>query len=346
MLKATALAHPNLAFLKYWGKKDSQLNIPLNPSISMNLGGVHTVTTVVFDSELKQDVVYLGGAGATPKFDARITKHLDRIRAYAKSDLFAKVYTENSFPAGTGFASSASGFAALSLAASGALDLKLSERELSIFARRGSGSACRSIPDGFVEWIEGEDSESSYARVLAPRDHWDIVDVAVIVSREEKKVSSTEGHELAQGSPFWEARASMLPGRYERMRKAILDRDFGVFGREIELEAMMMHCIMMTSVHEEGGVWHPGIYYWLPDTLAIISAVQGWREQGIEVYFTLDAGPTAHLICQAKDKQAVIEAVERLGEQEKRVWTIAINEPGEGARLVGDELNPTYVANR
>lgn len=337
MQKATALAHPNLAFLKYWGKRDSKLNIPLNNSISMNLGGVYTRTTVEFDAALSEDEVIVVGQGEEAKFDRRVTRHLDRIRSIAQVDTHARVKTENSFPAGTGFASSASGFAALTLAAAAALSLDLDQRQLSILARQGSGSACRSIPDGFVEWIAGETNEDSFARQLAAPDHWDIVDVAVAVSQEQKKVSSSEGHELALNSPFWDVRASLLPSKYERMRQSILERDFATFGRELESEAMMMHSIMMTSAHEDGGSWYSGIYYWLPDTLELISAVQGWRSQGLAVYFTLDAGPTVHLICTADTKTAVLNAVQTLrSKRGDRSWVVTENQPAVGAHLIAN----------
>ncbi|MBZ0282922.1 MAG: diphosphomevalonate decarboxylase [Anaerolineae bacterium] len=335
MQKATALAHPNLAFLKYWGKRDSKLNIPLNNSISMNLGGVYTQTTVEFDNALAEDEVLVVGQGAEAKFDRRVSKHLDRIRSLAQVSTRARVKTQNSFPAGTGFASSASGFAALTLAAAAALNLNLDERQLSILARQGSGSACRSIPDGFVEWIAGETSEDSFARQLATPDHWDIVDVAVAVSQEQKKVSSSEGHELALNSPFWDVRAGLLPSKYERMRHAILERNLVTFGQELETEAMMMHSIMMTSAHHDNTSWYSGIYYWLPDTLELIMAVQTWRADGLEVYFTLDAGPTVHLICLESNKSMVAEAVRRLATQHDRLnWVITENHPAPGARLV------------
>jgi len=335
MKKATALAHPNLAFLKYWGKRDSKLNIPLNNSISMNLGGVYTQTTVEFDPSLPEDEVVVKGRDEAAKFDRRVSLHLDRIRSIAQINTRARVETLNSFPSGTGFASSASGFAALTLAASAALNLELNQRQLSILARQGSGSACRSIPDGFVEWIAGETSEDSFAQQLAAPDYWDIVDVAVAVSQEQKKVSSSEGHELALNSPFWGVRAELLPGKYERMRRAILERDFTTFGRELETEAMMMHSIMMTSTHVDNESWHSGIYYWLPDTLELIMAVQSWRSDGVSVYFTLDAGPTVHLICGAVDKSTIVSAVQNLGVMRgDRQWVITENHPAVGARLI------------
>lgn len=335
MNQATAVAHSNLAFVKYWGKRDAALNIPLNNSISMNLSAARTTTTVRFDSGLSADAVLLEGQGAAPKFTARVSRHLNLIREMAGVQMPALVKTSNTFPASTGFASSASGFAALSLAASAALGLELSERELSILARRGSGSACRSIPAGFVEWQAGISSEDSYAVQLAPESHWDIVDVAVLVTSDEKDVSSTEGHELALNSPFWQARAGLLPDRLEKVRNAILSRDFATFGREIEAEALSMHAIMLTSAFEGKQAWHPGIFYWTPDTLRLLLAVQQWREQGLAVYFTLDAGPTVHLICPAALEMTIINAVHTIGES---AWTVIASRPAPGVHLIEEPV--------
>lgn len=335
MTQTTAVAHSNLAFVKYWGKRDAALNIPLNNSISMNLSEARTTTTVHFDTSLKADKVLLDGQEVTPKFAARVSRHLDLIREMAGVQTRAVIKTRNTFPASTGFASSASGFAALSLASSAALGLKLSERDLSILARRGSGSACRSIPAGFVEWQAGTESEDSYAMQLAPETHWDIADVAVLVTSDEKSVSSTEGHELALNSPFWQARAEMLPGRLAAVRRAILERDFATFGREIEAEALSMHAIMLTSAFEDDQAWHPGIFYWTPDTLRLLLAVQQWREQGLEVYFTLDAGPTVHLICPAALETTIIEALYALNQPD---WTIIASRPAPGAHLIEEAV--------
>lgn len=335
MTQATAVAHSNLAFVKYWGKRDATLNIPLNNSISMNLSAARTTTTVRFDDSLNDDNVLLEGQEVSPKFAARVSRHLDLMREIAGVQTRALIKTRNTFPASTGFASSASGFAALTMAASAALGLALSERELSILSRRGSGSACRSIPAGFVEWQAGTNSDDSYAFQLAPESHWDIVDVAVLVTSDEKSVSSTEGHELALNSPFWQARTELLPQRLNRVRQAILERDFATFGREIEAEALSMHAIMLTSAFEGDRAWHPGIFYWTPDTLRLLLAVQQWREQGLEVYFTLDAGPTVHLMCPAAAETAVTEAVYALNQEG---WTIIASKPAPGAHLIDEAV--------
>lgn len=336
MGRATAAAYANLAFVKYWGKTDHDLNLPLNGSISMTLSEAKTTTVVEVDETLSTDHVILAGANLPDdsRFAQRVSRHLDRLRVLAGSSLHARIATENTFPAATGFASSASGLAALTVAGAAAYGLKLTERELSIIARQGSGSACRSIPAGFVEWFAGSDDSSSYAAQIAAPQHWDIVDVAVIVSANEKQVSSSLGHRLALRSPFWEARQGLLPQRLEVVREAIMQRDFETFGRELESEALAMHTIALTSAYEDRGHWRSGIYYWTPDTLQLLLAVQEWRGDGLPVYFTLDAGPTVHLICPAVRQNDIIEAVKLC--QKDRQWSILVNRPAPGAHLLSE----------
>src|SRR5690348_6851267 len=168
-MKATAIAPANIAFIKYWGKKDAGLRLPYNPSISMNLNGATTTTTVEFSgSNTKDSVELLEEGGFHQEETIRVIQHLDIIRQKAGVKTYARVATKNTFPRATGAASSASGFAALTVAAAEALGMKLSEKELTMLARLGSGSACRSIPDGFVKWEAGETSEASFAHSLYP----------------------------------------------------------------------------------------------------------------------------------------------------------------------------------
>jgi len=232
------------------------------------------------------------------------------------------VISENSFPVGAGLASSASGFAALSLAASKAAGLELSQRELSILARFGSGSACRSIPGGFTEWAAGTSSEESFARQIAPPEHWDLRDVIAIVSRAPKRVGSTEGHALAPSSPFFQARLASVADRLPQARAALLESDLATLGRLIEEDAVSMHAVMMTS--------RPPIYYWLPGSIQLIHEAQNWRAGGLEVYFTFDAGPNVHLICQAADQAEV----ERQLKDIEGVLEVIASGPGPGARVI------------
>src|SRR5512140_3799174 len=202
MSSATAQAFANIAFIKYWGNRDNALRLPANGSISMNLDGLYTRTTVSFQRSLPYDELIINGREIAGPALERVSCMLDLVRDQARTRQQAEVVSENNFPSGAGIASSASAFAALALAASNAAGLSLSEAALSRLARQGSGSACRSIPGGFVEWYAGTSDEDSYAATIAAPDHWTLVDCIAIVSDMHKKTGSTEGHAIAASSPL------------------------------------------------------------------------------------------------------------------------------------------------
>lgn len=289
-LSATALAHPNIAFIKYWGNQDQELRIPSNGSVSMNLEGLFTRTRVTFHESLESDQLILGGEKQLGQPLKRVSNLLAHVRNLSEMRRFARVESENNFPMGTGIASSASAFAALALAASKAAGLSLSEQELSRLARRESGSASRSIPAGFVEWQAGNTDENSYSFSIAPQDHWDLVDCVAIVSQEHKATGSVEGHALASSSPLQNARVAEIANHLDICRKAILNKDFQTFAEICEHDTNMMHAVMMTS--------SPRLIYWQPATLAIMHAVRTWRNEGFPACYTIDAGPNVHVLCE------------------------------------------------
>ena len=289
-LTSTAVAHPNIAFIKYWGNRDDALRIPSNGSISMNLEGLTTQTRVTFDSNLPDDIFDLNGIRQSGQALKRVSSHLNLIRGIRGVAMHAHVLSDNNFPTGSGIASSASAFAALTLAATTALGLQVGEKDLTRIARRGSGSACRSIPGGFVEWVAGESDKDSFAFSIASPDYWDLSDCIAIVGPEHKKVSSTEGHALAGTSPLQHARVEDAPRRLDICREAVQKRDFGELAAIVELDSTMMHTIMMTST--------PPLFYWEPATLNIVKAVTAWRKNGIPAAATIDAGPNVHVICE------------------------------------------------
>src|SRR5688572_11992355 len=272
MTTATAQANPNLAFIKYWGNRDNTLRLPLNGSISMNLDGLTTRTTVSFQHSLAFDELIINGHEVTGTGLNRVAYILDVIRGMANIHDRAEVITENNFPSGAGIASSASAFAALALAGSKAAGLNLSEAELSRLARRGSGSASRSIPGGFVEWQMGTTDEDSFAFSIAPVDHWKLVDCVAIVSASHKKTGSSEGHAIAPTSPLQAARVADASRRLDLCRKAILNCDFASFASIVELDSDMMHAVMMTS--------SPALHYWKPASMAVMDCVRQWRLEG------------------------------------------------------------------
>jgi len=326
-LSAIACAHPNLALVKYWGQRDAALNLPANGSLSLNLSGATTTTRVTFDTELVEDEVVINSEPADVVAHARVVAHLDRVRDLAGSTSRAQVISSNDFPANAGVASSAAAFAALSLAATHALGLELDERRLSILARKGSGSACRSIPGGFVEWVAGEDDASSYAFSLAPADFWDLRVVTVAWPGMRKRYSSLQGHRAAPTSPFYAARLAGIAHTLTEVRTALLTRDFAALGRAAEREAASLHAIAMTST-VAAYPWLSGLLYVAPETLRLVQAVQSWREAGLQVYATLDAGPSVHLLCLDEDEAAVRAAVAAALADPHRV---IISRPGRGA---------------
>ena len=325
-MKATAIAPANIAFIKYWGKKDEKLRIPANASISMNLSAAYTTTTVEFSENFIRDSVELIDGSFSDKEVARIILHLDRIRARVGFAYCARVLTKNSFPKGTGIASSASGFAALTIAGCAAAGLSLSEKELTILARLGSGSACRSIPDGFVEWTNGEASEDSYAHSLFSQKYWDIRDLLCIVETKKKEISSTKGMELVSTSPYWEMRQKEIPERIARVKDALKEKNIKLLGETIEEDCLSMHNIMNTQ--------KPPIYYWTATTEDCIKEVTAIRASGVFAYFTIDAGPNVHIICEAKDETKVLSRVKQIS----GVQSVLVNAPSVGTRLINNHV--------
>lgn len=325
MHRATAIAHPNIAFIKYWGHADAALHVPANPSISMVLDCLQTRTTVDF-RVLRKDEVIIDGITASPAARTRVSEHLDRVRALAGSDLRARVRSESNFAVGAGLASSASAFAALTLAATTALGLDLPLQQLSALARLGSGSACRSIPGGFVEWMVHPD-RSATARSIAPPEHWALCDCIALVSTRHKKVSSIRGHEAAPSSPLHTARVRDATLQAPACRQAIERRNLAALGRIAERDAVMMHAVAMTSA--------PPIYYWTAETMRVVRAVIGWREAGLPVYYTIDAGPNIHCLCEAAHRDEVQRRLASLPGVEQ----VLVACPGGGAQLADDHVS-------
>ena len=235
--QATAAAGPNIALIKYWGNRDPELRIPASGSISLTLAALEVVTSVAFLEGQKADRLAINGTPASPAAAARVTKLLDVVRQASGLDAAARVDSTSNFPAGTGIASSAAAFAALAAAAVAAAGLQMDDQALSRLARRGSGSACRSVFGGYVEWIPGEDDAHSFAQPLQPPEHWRLVDVIAVVDETPKAVSSTQGHALAPTSPLQNARLEGAPERLRRCRRAIEQRDFEALAEIVELNS-------------------------------------------------------------------------------------------------------------
>jgi diphosphomevalonate decarboxylase len=315
MSKATVSAPANIAFIKYWGARALDRALPLNSSISMTLDTCVTLCTVETLGHGGQDEVWLaephGGFGSlSPEFDRRVREHLDRIRHWAGRTEAVRVATRNTFPTAGGLASSASGFAALTLATAGAFEKEASDAELSLLARRsGSGSASRSLFGGYVEWAapKGEakaDDDASYAKPLFDADHWELRDVIAVVEIGPKTISSLEGHRRALTSPYYSKRQELLPERLDKVRRAIRKRDLGALGPVLEEEAIDLHLIAMSS--------HPPVFYWSPGTIAVLRAVRELRQEGLAAWATMDAGANVHVICDPDAEDEVADRLEDL----------------------------------
>jgi diphosphomevalonate decarboxylase len=319
---AAAASHPNIAFIKYWGNRDDHLRLAANGSISMTLGGLRTHTRVRFDPELHDDQLTLNGRTAPEEARQRVSRHLDLIRSLSGLSVGAWVESENDVPAAAGLASSASAFASLTLAASAAASLELEPRDLSRLARRGSGSAARSIFGGFVEAYTGEADIDGYAQPIAPPEHWELVDWIVLASPEAKPVGSSHGHTLAATSPLQAARVTDAPRRLDLCRQAILERDFQALAEVTELDSNLMHAVMLTS--------RPPLMYWQPVTVELMLAVRDWRSQGLPVCYSVDAGPNVHCLCPAQEAERVEVRLRAACPQARVIRAI----PGGPARLV------------
>jgi len=322
---ATAQSSPNIAFIKYWGNRDEALRLPVNPSLSMNLDGLFTRTSVTFDASLSVDSLELNGSPTFGPALARVSRFLDIVRGMAGLNAYARVSSSNNFPTGAGIASSAAAFSALALAASSAAGLRLSEAQLSRLARRGSGSACRSIPAGYVEWQVGESEADSYAISVAPVDHWDLVDCIAVLSSGHKPVGSTEGHAAAPTSPLQAARVAGAPGRLDQARRAILERDFSSFASVVEADSNIMHAVMMTS--------QPPLFYWEPLSLQLIKTIPAWRAEGLPCCYTLDAGPNVHVLCPRASAEELVNRLHHI----PGVVQVLQAGPGGPARLLSPQ---------
>jgi len=331
-MKATAKANANIALTKYWGKRDKKLMLPQNGSTSMTLSGLYTVTTVEFDKKYEKDAFVLDGTelGEERAEYKKVKKHLDLIREKAGISEKARVESKNNFPTAAGLASSASGFAALSAAGAEAAGLKLSSQELSALARMGSGSATRSVLGGFVEWKPGEkeDGSDSVAEEIAPKEHWpEFRMITTIVSTTEKKVKSRAGMaQTIETCPYYRDWLATVNEDIKNVKKGIKEKNFALVGQTAEYNCLKMHATMITT--------KPAMIYWMPTTIAIIHGILAWRVEGLESYFTIDAGPQVKVICLEKD----VPSLEKRLQATEGVQKTVVCKPGEGVKLIEEHL--------
>lgn len=313
-MKATAIAHSNIALVKYWGKRDEKLILPQNSSISMTLDELFTTTTAEYSEEYKRNHILINEIQATEKEAIRINSHLELIKSIKNYNGFFKISTKNNFPKKAGLASSASGSAALSLAATSALNLELSKSDLSIIARRGSGSASRSIHGGFVKWNRGEhpDGRDSLATQLGDINHWpELTMIVTVLSLKEKKVSSRAGmKQTVKTSPLYPMWLNTIEDDLKTVEQALIDKNFQKMGSTVETNALKMHSTMHTT--------NPPIIYWEADSLLLMKKIISLREDSnIPCYFTMDAGPQVKILTLDKYVDEILENIQKKKRLEK-----------------------------
>jgi diphosphomevalonate decarboxylase len=361
-MKASAVAHPNIALIKYWGRAKNQpsyLNIPTNDSISMTKESIKddksqieliTHTTIEFSENFNEDVGFLKSGDKLVPFSKiqmkRIKKVVNPLRELADTGLHFKMVSENKFPTAAGLASSASAFAALATSTNKALDLNLNKKKLSTYARLGSGSAARSIHGGFVCWNKGHSHETSYAEQLCECNEFNLSAVIAVIDRGEKEVSSDIGLNYAHSSIFNPIKIKESQKQAKEVKQAIQDNDFTTVGKISEKNCLYMHSVMMTG--------DPPLFYWNPDTLKVIKAVVKLRNkffksykivkkgvnqkelEGIKCYFTVDAGPNIHCLCRSEDLDEVEKFVQGIGIPERNI--VKVRQASYGSRVLDQHL--------
>ena len=329
---ATAIAHPNIALAKYWGKRGGDGNVPAVPSLSVTLAGMSTTTTVSFDATLVDDELVLNGVPQAPhaRTKVRASQLLDRVRAASGPSLGssrARIVSANDFPTASGLASSASGFAALALASVRAAGLDWSAERVADLARQSSASAARSLFGGFVELDGGPEASgegghgAGAARAVAGPEALDLRVIVCVTTEAEKVTSSTDGMGLTQAnSPYYAAWLADAPVSHRLMRAALLAGDFARVGELAERSALVMHACAMAA----------GIVYVTGATLAALDEVRAMRASGLSTYATIDAGPHLKCLVRASDVAAARARLERV----PGVLRLIETTPGEGARVV------------
>lgn len=319
----SATAPVNIATLKYWGKRDVGLNLPTNSSISVTLdqSDLRAITSAAASTLFSKDHLWLNGVDQDIADSSRLStclRELRKLRREQEEKLLAEkknfvplstyklhVVSENNFPTAAGLASSAAGFAAFVSAIAGLFQLPQSPEELSILARQGSGSACRSLFGGYVAWNMGskEDGLDSKAELIAPREHWPEMRAAILVASATKKdVSSTSGMQntVATSSLFKERITTVVPERFETMKKAILDKDFETFAELTMRDSNQFHAVCLDS--------YPPIFYLNDTSRAAIHVVEEINKQAghIVAAYTFDAGPNCVIYFLEKNATKVL----------------------------------------
>lgn len=317
-MRADAQAQPNIALVKYWGKRDPERNLPAVGSLSLTLDSLWTRMSVELDTRLREDSLSVNGQ-VDHSMLPRVSHCLDRLLGAKRRR--AAVRSENNFPVAAGLASSASAFAALVVAASEAAKLQHDRLTLARYAGAASGSAARSLFDGIVELSAG--NEEIDVRSIADLDAWQLQLVIAINDDNPKAVSSGAAMQRsARTSPFYASWVERQPGDLDIARKAVSERDFAALAAVAEHNCLKMHSLMWTS--------RPPVVYWNAVTLACMETVRMLQQDGCPVFFTIDAGPQVKAVCLPEVVEAVRSALSAI-EGVRKVLTSGL---GPGARIL------------
>jgi len=317
-----AIAHSNIALAKYWGKRNRELNLPAVPSLSLTLAALSTTTRVKFERSLERDSFELNGQPGDATATTRVSELLGRVRRAAGLSCFAHVTSSNDFPTASGLASSASGFAALALAALGAAGLTWPDSAVSDLARASSVSAARSVFGGFVTLEAGATSAQTLAvGPVAER----LMMLIAATEMGPKAVGSTNGMLHTQAtSPYYSSWVDTAPRVYAELLSALLAGDVQKLGETMEHSALLMHASMIAA--------RPALMYWSPATLAALACVRELRQRGTLAYFTIDAGPHVKVLTTSEHSTLVREQLLSV----PGVRQVLVSGVGRGARILGE----------
>lgn len=296
-MSRTALAHPNIALVKYWGKADAPGNQPATPSLSITLDGFRSRTQVTCLASGDSDTITLNG---TVTADPKICRWLDELRNTFEVPPLA-IVSDNNFPTASGLASSASGFAALICAINAECELGLDATQQSSWARRASASAARSLFPGFATLTGPQWS----AAPLLDANAWPLAVVVAITSTASKAVSSTAGMAASKAtSPYFAAWTEQTQADFAVAERAVTAQDFSALATVAEQSCLRMHALMLAT--------QPPLIYWQPATLACINAVRTLQQAGEPVFFTIDAGPQVKAVCLPAAAERVMRALQNV----------------------------------
>jgi len=318
-MKSSAKSHPIQGLVKYHGLKDEKLRIPFHDSISVATAPTETHTTVEF-GDFEEDTASVDGAVMSGVGFERILAVVDEIRSRSGVNERFRMESRNNFPSNIGLGASASGFAALAVAACDAAGLELSLEQISTIARRGAGSAARSVTGAFSLWKTGHDDEDSFSHQIASEDF----QMGIVVALVPAYKSTDDAHRDVIGSPFFYSRLAYVHGALAEMKSAIKRRDIQRIGEIAEKDSLILHGITMTGTDE--------LILWRPETVKVILEVKKMRSEGVPAHFSIDTGATVYINTEMVNVDIVEERIKSLGIGTMRCGV------GGAARLTDDHL--------